>query len=86
MRARDKVPGNFSARHILVIDMRWGLDGWQEVREQDTAANPLGLHVLEIDTSRLRAGRYIDLTFRSGANWIGTDFRILVSPRARQPG
>jgi hypothetical protein len=46
----------------------------------------LALHVLEIDTSRLRAGRYIDLTFRSGANWIGTDFRILVTPRARQPG
>jgi glucoamylase len=66
--------------------VRWGLDGWQEVREQDTAANSLGLHVLEIDTSRLRAGRYIDLTFRSGANWIGTDFRILVTPRGRQPG
>jgi glucoamylase len=66
--------------------VRWGLDGWQEVREQDTAANALALHVLEIDTSRLRAGRYIDLTFRSGANWIGTDFRILVTPRARQPG
>jgi hypothetical protein len=46
----------------------------------------LGLHVLEIDTARLRAGRYSDLTFRSGANWIGTDFRILVTARARQPG
>jgi len=66
--------------------VRWGLDGWQEVREQDTAANSLGLHVLQIDTSRLRAGRYIDLTFRSGANWIGTDFRIRVTTRSRQPG
>ncbi|HXO15458.1 MAG TPA: glycoside hydrolase family 15 protein, partial [Steroidobacteraceae bacterium] len=66
--------------------VRWGLDGWQEVREQDTAANALALHVLEIDTSRLRAGRYIDLTFRSGGDWIGTDFRILVTTRARQPG
>jgi len=66
--------------------VRWGLDGWQEVREQDTAANSLGLHVLQIDTSRLRAGRYIDLTFRSGATWIGTDFRIRVAARAQQPG
>ena len=66
--------------------VRWGLDGWQEVREQDTAANSLGLHVLQIDTSRLRAGRYIDLTFRSGANWIGTDFRIRVTARSQQPG
>ena len=67
-------------------EVRWGLDGWQEVREQDTAANSLGLHVLQIDTSRLRAGRYINLTFRSGANWIGTDFRIRVTARSQQPG
>jgi hypothetical protein len=66
--------------------VHWGLDGWQDVREQDTAANSLGLQVLEIDTSRLRAGRYIDLTFRSGANWIGRNFRILVTTRSRQPG
>jgi len=36
--------------------------------------------------ARLRAGRYIDLTFRSGANWIGTDFRIRVTARSQQPG
>ncbi len=66
--------------------VHWGLDGWRDVRDQDTAANSLGLHVLEIDTSRLRAGRCIDLTFRSGANWIGTDFRIRVTTRSRQPG
>jgi glucoamylase len=66
--------------------VRWGLDGWQEVREQDTTANSLGLHVLQIDTSRLRAGRYIDLTFRSGASWIGTDFRVRVTARSPQPG
>jgi len=66
--------------------VRWGLDGWQDVREQDTAANPLALHVLQIDTSQLRAGRCIDLTFRSGANWIGTDFRIRVTTRSRGPG
>ncbi len=66
--------------------VRWGLDGWQDVREQDTAANSLGLHLLQIDSSRLRAGRYIDLTFRSGANWIGRDFRIRVTTRSRQAG
>jgi glucoamylase len=66
--------------------VRWGLDGWQEVREQDTTANSLGLHVLQIDTSQLRAGRCIDLTFRSGENWVGTDFRIRVTTRSRQPG
>jgi glucoamylase len=61
--------------------VRWGLDGWQDARDQDTTANSLGLHVLEIDTARLRTGRSIDLTYRSGANWAGRDFRIRVIPQ-----
>ncbi len=60
--------------------VRFGLDGWQEVREEGTTANSLGLHVVEIDTSRLAAGRRIDLTYRAGSNWIGRDFRVLVTP------
>jgi glucoamylase len=66
--------------------VRWGLDGWQDIREQSTSANPLGVHVLEIDTVRLRAGRHIDLTFRSGTRWVGMDFRVQVVPRTRQQG
>jgi glucoamylase len=60
---------------------RWGLDGWQDVREQPTTANPLGLHLLEIETARLPAGRRIDVTFRHAASrdWVGRDFRILVT-------
>jgi glucoamylase len=65
--------------------VRWGLDGWQEVREQDTAANSLGLHHLELDTARLHAGRYIDLTYRLGPSWVGRDFRLRVVPRSRPP-
>jgi len=62
----------------------WGVDGWQDVREQGTTPSSLGLHLLEIDTARLRAGQRIDLTFRhdgSGA-WVGRDFCILVTARA----
>jgi glucoamylase len=62
--------------------VRFGLDGWQELREEITTANSLGLHVVEIDTSRLAAGRHIDLTYRAGSNWIGRDFRVLVTPAA----
>jgi hypothetical protein len=65
--------------------VRWGLDGWQDVREQDTTVNSLGLHLLDIDTARLASGRCIDLTFRHGATWIGRDVRIRVVPRSRQP-
>jgi glucoamylase len=65
--------------------VRWGVDGWQDVREQSTTANSLGVHVLEIDTVRLHAGRRIDMTYRSGAAWVGRDFRIGVVA-ARPPG
>jgi glucoamylase len=66
--------------------VHWGVDGWQEVRDQDTTANALGLHVVSIDTLRLRAGRRIDLTFRRGSVWAGKDYSIRVTPPARAAG
>jgi glucoamylase len=62
---------------------RWGVDGWQDLREQPTTANPLGLHLLEIDTTRLASGRRIDLTFRhdGSGDWAGRDFCIPVTAR-----
>jgi glucoamylase len=66
--------------------VRWGVDGWQEVREQSTTANSLGLHVLDIDTVRLHAGRWVDMTYRGAAAWTGRDFRIGVVPPARPCG
>jgi glucoamylase len=64
--------------------VRFGFDGWQEVRELDTTPNTLGLHVLEIDAPRLRAGRRIDFTYRFGSCWAGRDFQILVTARPAQ--
>jgi glucoamylase len=63
-------------------EIRWGLDGWQDVREQQTRPNSLGLHLLEIDTPRLRAGHTLDFTFRNGLSWAGRDFHIRVTARA----
>ncbi len=62
--------------------IRWGLDGWTDARDQETRANALGLHLLDIDTVRLRAGRRLDFTFRSGGTWVGQDFQALVTPQA----
>src|SRR5207248_3548073 len=42
-----------------------GARGWQGVGGEDTPANALGPHGGGIDTSRPRAGRCIDLTFRA---------------------
>ncbi len=61
---------------------RWGFDGWQDGSERRTTATALGLHTVEIDTSRLKSGRAIDLTYRlePGGEWAGRDFRISVVP------
>jgi glucoamylase len=62
--------------------IRWGLDGWSDARDQETRPSALGLHLLDIDTPRLRAGRTLQFTFRTGGNWVGQDFNVLVTPRA----
>jgi len=66
---------------------RWGLDGWQNARDQQTCANPLGLHLIEIDTAGLAAGRRIDVTFRHADSraWVGRDFAISVTAPAGSP-
>jgi glucoamylase len=62
--------------------VHYGFDGWQNTREVETSPNSLGLHLVEIDTPRLRTGRSIDLTYRCGPNWVGRDFHIRVTARA----
>jgi glucoamylase len=67
-------------------EIRWGLDGWADARDQQTRPNALGLHLLDIDTPRLRAGRTLDFTYRSGGNWVGQDFHVLVIARLAAGG
>ena len=66
--------------------VRWGIDGWADARDQDTRPNALGLHLLEIDTPQLRAGRTLDFTYRSGGAWAGQNFQVRVVPRAATGG
>jgi glucoamylase len=58
--------------------VRWGLNGWQDIVERPTTPNSLGLHVLHIDTSGLKAGQKLDFTFRylPGNTWIGADYHV----------
>jgi glucoamylase len=58
--------------------VRFGFNDWQDVVELPTLPNSLGLHVLRIDTARLRAGQRVDFTFRYSAcdRWIGVDYHI----------
>ena len=59
---------------------RWGFDGWNDICERRTTATTLGLHTVEIDTSPLKSGRSIDLTYRlePSGEWAGRDFHISV--------
>jgi glucoamylase len=66
--------------------IRWGMDGWQDTREQQTRPNPLGLHLLTIDAPRLSAGRTLDFTYRNGADWVGRDFHVQVLPAGTAQG
>jgi glucoamylase len=61
---------------------RWGFDGWKDVGECRTKPSSLGLHTVDIDTTRLTRGRAIDLTYRlePSGEWAGHDFRISVVP------
>ncbi len=58
--------------------LRWGFDGWKDICERRTTPSALGLHTVEVDTSRLKSGRSIDLTYRlePSGEWIARDYRI----------
>ncbi len=62
--------------------VRWGMDHWQDTREQSTRPGALALHLLEIDTTQLGSGRVVDFTYRYGEHWAGRDFHVRVTPRA----
>jgi len=66
--------------------VRFGFDNWQDAQQMPTTANSLGLHLLKLDTAQLRAGRVVDFTFRQGAQWVGTDFHVLIGAPAAPPG
>lgn len=77
---------NFRAGCSLIIaldahaNVHYGFDGWHEVVDAPTTPNPLGLHVLHVDTSRLEAGRSIDFTYwyLPSGEPAGSDYRITI--------
>jgi glucoamylase len=60
--------------------VHWGLDGWQQVYDTDTRDTTLGVHVVDLPTAPLRAGRCVDFTFYWPAEqlWEGTDFSVCI--------
>ncbi len=66
--------------------VRLGFDNWHGTHELPTTANSLGLHTVAIDGAQLHAGQVLDFTFRSGAQWVGTDFHVRIGDPAARPG
>ena len=60
--------------------VRWSVDGWRSVREDDTEPTGLGLHALELDSAPIAEAQQIDFTFRwrDTDQWAGADYRVAV--------
>jgi len=71
---------------LAAATVHWGIDDWSNVRDVDTADTGLGVHVADLDTSRLPAGRRVAFTFRwhDGGRWEDADFQIVVDGAPRR--
>ena len=58
--------------------VHYGVDGWQEVADVATRDSGLGLHVADLPTTQLQAGRHIVFTlyWAGSARWEDRDFRV----------
>lgn len=64
--------------------VRWGTNNWQHIRNLPTWDSGIGLHIAEIDTSRLTAGGNIEFTYRRNSDgaWVGRNYTIEIeTPR-----
>ncbi|MGA7965656.1 MAG: hypothetical protein WCB49_07200, partial [Gammaproteobacteria bacterium] len=68
--------------------VHWGVDGWTNVRDDDTREAGLGLHSVDLPTRALPAGSTVELTFRWRARdaWEGRDYRVEVGERTESSG
>ena len=60
--------------------VHWSVNGWATVRDTATLDTMLGVHLVDLPTTTLRAGERIDFTFYwpEANRWEGTDFFVCV--------
>jgi glucoamylase len=60
--------------------VHWSIDGWRSVHDIATRDTTLGVHVLDLGTTRLSAGDRVHLTFYwpDAARWEGADFSVCI--------
>jgi glucoamylase len=60
--------------------IRWGGNGWKEVRDVDTRDTGLGVHFADLPVAALTAGETIQFTFlwADTQKWEGQDYEVHV--------
>jgi len=60
--------------------VHWGVDCWHSVRDTATRDTTLGVHVVDLPTTRLQPGATLEFTFYwpEVDHWEGVDFGISV--------
>jgi glucoamylase len=58
----------------------WSVDRWLSVHDAATRDTTLGIHVVDLDTSKLLAGARVDFTFYwpEAQRWEGVDFVVRI--------
>jgi glucoamylase len=79
--------GSMPAGTTLVVGLydaavvRWAVNSWDSPANVATRESGLGIHVVDLDTRRLKAGERILFTFRvaAGDQWAGADFEVAIT-------
>ena len=60
--------------------VHWSIDDWRTVPDTSTRDTTLGVHVCDLDTSDLRRGDRVHLTFYwpEADRWEGVDYLICI--------
>jgi glucoamylase len=60
--------------------VHWSADGWRAVHDTATRDTTLGVHVVDLPTTHVRAGVRVDFTFYwpEANRWEGVDFMVCV--------
>lgn len=61
--------------------VRWTADDWDTATDSATTPTGIGMHVLDLDTAALPAGRRVRFTMRWEQGWEGTDYEVTVAGR-----
>jgi glucoamylase len=71
---------NLRVEVLAPATLHWTSDDWKTVADAPTADTGLGLHVVDLPTHQLPAGRTVRFTFHwtEAARWEGEDFAVSI--------